>query len=100
LIHCTRTFTSRHLQDLLQLGGPCSIVDSEVTVDKLLACMQVLLHDGTSVHLHVGPEFLRLLEVLVPWVDTTRDQVRRYLDLITLVAQGLSDREIGLRLHL
>jgi DNA-binding NarL/FixJ family response regulator len=107
LVCCTQAFTAMHLQHLLQVEGPCSIVDSEATVAELLRAMERLLKGRTSIRLQMSTEFARMLEVLVPKLDVRKGAggnggpyARGDLDLIMLVAQGLTDREIGSRLHL
>jgi DNA-binding NarL/FixJ family response regulator len=105
LVCCTQPFTPWHLRDLLRLEGGCSLLDTEATVDELLRTVERLQQGRTSMHLDWGAgDFGGLRNGLAEGASSASGPAgldhARNLSLIELVAEGLSDREIGARLHL
>jgi DNA-binding NarL/FixJ family response regulator len=105
LVCCTQPFTPWHLQRLLQIEGGCSVVDGESTVEDLLRSIDKLFQGKALMHLQLSADYATLREGLLGRMGRRsngngRTDPERDLSLIALVAAGLSDREIGLRLHL
>jgi DNA-binding NarL/FixJ family response regulator len=105
LVCCTQPFTPWHLQRLLQIEGGCSVVDGESTVEDFLRSIDKLFQGKALMHLQLSADYATLREGLVRRTGPRsrgngRADAERDLSLIALVAAGLTDREIGLRLHL
>ena len=105
LVCCTQPFTPWHLQRLLQIEGGCSVVDGESTVEDFLRSIDKLFQGKALMHLQLSADYNTLREGLLRRMGPKsggngRADAERDLSLIALVAGGLSDREIGSRLHL
>ena len=105
LVCCTQPFTPWHLQRLLQIEGGCSVVDGESTVEDFLRSIDKLFQGKALMHLQLSADYATLREGLLRRAGPKsrgngRADPERDLSLIALVAAGLTDREIGLRLHL
>ena len=103
---CRHGSTALHLQRLFQVTGPCPVIDAEATVGEVRRSIEALLRgqapvrplltrDGgaTTDAAASGAAIPRLSSAIAA-------RCGRHVELISLVALGLSDREIGHRLHL
>lgn len=106
LVCCSQPFTPWHLRELMALEGGCSLLDTESGIDELLRTVDGLLKGRTSMHLQwASGDFAALRGGLVDGANHSSNPAGglhdpRDLSLAELVAKGLSDRQIGARLHL
>lgn len=103
LVCCPHLHSVRTFQRLLA-AGVHSFIDSSVEPEQLPHLLQRAAQGSRVVHLDLSPEQEALLQGLIgerrraetPGVGLPRDSD---IEVLALVAEGLSDREIGQRLH-
>jgi DNA-binding NarL/FixJ family response regulator len=106
LLCCVQGFTFLHLRQLLQIASPCGLIDSEATAVELRRSVEQLLRGRTSISLQLTLDGVEMMDTLVSRGRVPRSSSvlgahsGRHFELMTLVARGLSDQEIGQHLNL